>query len=294
MKTLNFFTKGALLALTATVLLISCKKDKEEDDTDTSTSRDNAFAESSYNDVVNMADEAEQSGSVGSYKMGADEASLLLNCAAVTFNKLNNIDQDTIIIDFGSTNCTGNDGRQRRGKVIVYYSGRFKTVGSTHTITFDNYYVNNNKVDGSRTVKNDGFNSAGHLTWQVYGNGTIILANGNGTVTWGSTRKRELLGVLGSSMLNSADTTIVWSQSKWGITGTASGISATGVIYSTSITKQLVFDHTCITNRRHPTQGSFDFTPSGKATRTVDFGNGTCDDQATVTIKGKTYTITLK
>jgi hypothetical protein len=28
--------------------------------------------------------------------------------------------------------------------------------------------------------------------------------------------------------------------------------------------------------------------------RTIDFGNGTCDDLATVTINGKVYNITLK
>jgi hypothetical protein len=45
--------------------------------------------------------------------------------------------------------------------------------------------------------------------------------------------------------------------------------------------------------RRHFTQGTLEHTPGGKATRYIDFGNGTCDDQATVTINGTTYTITL-
>jgi hypothetical protein len=45
--------------------------------------------------------------------------------------------------------------------------------------------------------------------------------------------------------------------------------------------------------RKHFTQGVLEHTPSGKAMRTIDYGNGACDDQATVTINGNTYTITL-
>ena len=41
------------------------------------------------------------------------------------------------------------------------------------------------------------------------------------------------------------------------------------------------------------TAGVLEHTPGGKATRYIDYGNGSCDDQATVTINGHVYTITL-
>ena len=45
--------------------------------------------------------------------------------------------------------------------------------------------------------------------------------------------------------------------------------------------------------RRHFTQGVLEHTPAGKATRYIDYGNGVCDNKATVTINGNTYAITL-
>jgi hypothetical protein len=46
--------------------------------------------------------------------------------------------------------------------------------------------------------------------------------------------------------------------------------------------------------RRHFTQGVLEHSPSGKATRYINYGNGACDDQAVVTINGTSYTITLQ
>jgi hypothetical protein len=37
------------------------------------------------------------------------------------------------------------------------------------------------------------------------------------------------------------------------------------------------------------TKGRIDLTPEGLATRTVDYGDGTCDDKATLTINGNTF-----
>lgn len=290
MKTQKILAKTFILALAAGILVTGCKK-KEEDDKDTTASSDNAFAESSYNDVANIADQAGNMTANGNYnyKMGDDQTSLLANCATVSFFNVNKLDsQDTIVVDFGTAGCTGNDGRTRKGQVIIYYSGKWKQIGSTHTITFNNYYVNDNKIDGSKTVKTNAFNGAGHMNWTVTVNGTITLASGGGTVTWTSSRTRELLAG------QNADSTITWASSKWGITGTASGTSAKGTSYTANITSQLVRDFTCSSYRRHFVAGTFEFTPSGKATRTVDFGSGACDDDAIVTIKGKSYPIKLK
>jgi hypothetical protein len=91
---------------------------------------------------------------------------------------------------------------------------------------------------------------------------------------------------------------INWPQARIGITGSASGTTAAGNSYTANITSQLIRDFSCTPNsaqqHRHPfIQGTFQFTPSGKPTRTVDFGAGTCDLNATVTINGHTYNITL-
>jgi hypothetical protein len=287
MKTKNLILKSILVVTAASLVMTSCKK--KTDDTDTDSARDNAYAESSYGDAANIADEAGQKGTVSNYK-GIENDNLLSACATVTFTNKNSADQDTIVADFGAApGCVGADGRQRYGQIIVYYSGKYKTPGSTHTITFNNYHVDGNLVEGTKTVKNNGLNPSNNMNWTINVNGKITLAAG-GTITWTSTRGRELL-----AGWNATDSSITWLSSRWSITGGASGTSAKGVAYNANITSALIRDFSCSgAGRRHFTKGVVDITPAGKPTRTIDFGNGACDDQATVTINGKTYNITLK
>ncbi len=44
---------------------------------------------------------------------------------------------------------------------------------------------------------------------------------------------------------------------------------------------------------RNIVAGQLAITPDGKATRYINFGTGTCDNDATVTINGNVYNITL-
>ena len=82
-----------------------------------------------------------------------------------------------------------------------------------------------------------------------------------------------------------------WSDDIYSITGSATGTSASQNNFSATITSPLIKKMNC----RHIVQGTFTFDPgNGKPVRTVDFGNGTCDDIATVTINGNVYTIQLR
>lgn len=286
MKTKNWIVKSLLIVAAASFMITGCKK-KEADDTDSATAADNAYAEATFNDIGNIADEAGQNGNVSNYK-AVENTNLLGVCATVTFSFSNKADQDTIVVDFGA-GCVCNDGRTRKGQIIVYYSGKFKSPGSTHTITFNNYYVDNNKVDGTKTVTNNGKDGNGNMNWSVSVNGTITLAAG-GVITWTSNRTTTLL--LG---WNTADSTITWAKSKWSVTGNANGTSAKGVDYTATITSPVVRDLTCTNiGRRHFTQGVVDIARTGKKPCTIDFGDGTCDNIAIVTINGKTYKVEMK
>jgi hypothetical protein len=281
MKTSRFIFSTLTVLSVSAVLFTGCRRDEE--DTDTNAAADNAFAESCYSDVTNIADEAGRSGSLSNYRGGPTEG-LLSTCATLTFDTLNGADQDTITIDFGSANCTCNDGRSRRGKIMVYYTGQYRDSASTHTITFDNYFVNDNQVMGSKTVTNLGHNAAGHLVYDIDVNGTIILANNGGTITWVSQRQREWI---------TGENSMIWSDDMYSVTGTASGTSAAGENFTVNITSPLI-RNMAIGCRRHFVQGIVQITPGSRPMRTVDFGTGACDDIATVTIGNNTYTIHLR
>ena len=284
MKTKNAF-RYLMVAATVGMLFTACRKTKDTPaDTDTSAASDNALAEGTYNDVHNISDEA-ASGSLTSY-MGAyssDEKEYLSTCATITHDSTGTGGSTVrnFHINFGTTDCMCMDGRNRRGTINISISAGHFYWDSTavKTITFTNYYVNDNQVLGSKTVTNKGRNAAGNFVFDVSVNGTINKAGG-GTITWTSTRTREWF---------QNGTPLTHSDDYYLITGSGSGTNASGNSFTATITTALRKDVGC----HHFVSGQFQLTPSGKPTRYFDFGAGACDNQATVTINGNVYNITL-
>lgn len=279
MKRNMFFLKGLISIVLFSIVLFGCKKDNNEKDTDTQLASDNALASKIFNDIQDIADEAGNNGTVNTFIM-LDEASLLSSCATV--NKDTITIPHRITIDFSSTNCLCKDGNYRRGQIYIDFTGKYKDSGATHTISFNNYFVNDNQVSGSKTVTNEGRNSHGHLSFTIIVNGTIILANNVGTITWTANRTREWLA---------GENTAIRNDDIYLITGIESGTRASGKSYSSIITKPLRREISC--QFHHFVSGTIEITPTGKATRTLDYGNGVCDDEANVTINGTSYNIKL-
>ena len=282
MKTLNL-TKYLMVVATVGVLFTACRKDKDEDpkDSDTTTAGENALAEGYFNDANSISDQA-AAGNLSSFVSAntneSDERSMMSSCATIVHDTTTS--PRTITINFGTANCLCNDGRYRRGVINVSYTGRYRDSLSTHTITFTNYFVNDNQVLGTKTVTNNGRNNAGNLTFSISVNGSVIKANNGGTITWASSRTREWIA---------GENTLIWSDDAYLISGTASGTNSAGNSYTANITTALKIKLSC----KWIVSGQMELTPSGKATRTINWGNGDCDDDATVTINGNTYNIDL-
>lgn len=283
MKTKQFTLGLALAALVSASIFSSCrKKEIEEKDNDTISAKDQSFASSTVNDMTSISDEAGKGNSTttSSFKT-AESNAILSSCSVITYDTL--AAAKTITVNFGTSNCLCNDGRNRRGSLIINFTGRYRDSNTVITVTPQNYFVNDNQVTGSKTITNKGHNAANHLVYEINANITIIKASGAGTITWQSTRQREWI---------TGESTLTWADDVYSITGSANGTTSNGNSFSSVITSPLI-RNMAFGCRRHFTQGMLEHTPSGKATRYINFGNGTCDDQATVTINGNTYNITL-
>ena len=270
--------------LLVTFSFYACKKDAKAD-SDTTPAQDNSYAESSYNDVNTMVDASASLGTNFSFRMATNDANARLeglfgSCGSATVDTVSAT--RTITINFGTTNCLCADQRYRRGKVIATWTGRYRDSGTVINITFDGYAVDDNLIKGTHKTTNMGRNTAGHLVYKVEVNGQIVKANNGGTITWTSTRQRE--------WLEGSSTPLNWLDDTYSITGSASGTTAAGESYTINITKALVRKMNCYWFE----SGSVDITPSGKATRTLDYGTTGCDANATVTISGVTFPIVLK
>ncbi len=263
-----------MIFATAAIFLNGCKKENIDDNMN--AAEDNALSEVSYSDVQSIADEA-ASGSMSSYKTGSSDG-ILSTCATITHDTVS--DPRVLTIDFGTVNCTCNDGRLRRGKIIVTYSGPYREPGHVHTITFDNYFVNDNQILGTKTVTNQGLNDNGNLYYSIEVNGSIIRANGAGTITFVSSRVREWI---------EGESTPQWSDDVYLVTGTASGTNSEGGSFTAEITPALRRTVAC----HQFVSGTATVTPANRPVRNIDFGDGTCDNEATVTVNGHDHIIQL-
>ena len=298
MKKLVYIATAALMC--SGLLFTSCKK-KETEDNDTEGGRDHALAETCSNDMVNIGMQASYgqgsfNGSSATYK-GNDDWNIYNSCAILDFDSLNNTDADTLTVDFGMA-CAGKDGRTRKGILMfIYTAGKhYRDSGNVITVATpgNTYFVDNNQVIvNSKTISNMGHVTNGYLTWVINSDIKINRSNSN-TVTWTATKTKVLLA---GEMPNNQP--IDWPHAKVGIFGTASGThtksggSSNGFTVTIQQSKWLVRDFTCGTSSRFFVQGVMEFTPSGKPVREINFGTGNCDNQATVTINGHVYNVTL-
>jgi hypothetical protein len=279
MHRIRFSRNACFIAAMAVLFTLAACKMKKDDNTtpdDTGYATDHAMLEKTFNDVQSIADEAGTSGNLSTFRSGP--ATLGGPCATVTCDTISV--PHVLTIDFGATNCLCQDGNYRRGQIIITYNGHYRDSGYAHAIGFNNYFVNDNQVTGTKTVTNMGHNSSGQPYYNVSVNGSIILANNNGTISWTSTRTRTWVAGYNTTQ---------WADDVYNITGSASVTRANGNTFSLNITSPLVIALNC----HWIEQGTVQITRQNGNIRTLDYGNGTCDALATFTVNGHTYNITL-
>ncbi|MEC7646060.1 MAG: hypothetical protein VX689_01085 [Bacteroidota bacterium] len=270
-----------------TVLLYACKEEdviNPPELNSTQSCQDNAIAENIFNDVGYIVEIGLQNNgqnkSCPSYNlMNADTSTV----DTVINNASYNI--DTLIIDFGSTNCLYN-GKLRRGKINVTYTGKYRHNYSIIRTTFDNYYVNNNLIQGERIVTNQGINSSGNMWFTIeVKNASITTANGNGTINWESERVRE--------WVNGENTYSNILDDEYKTTGTASGNGVNGVFFTMTIIDSLNIDLGCLPYSCLIKSGTVKVSPSGYSDRIINYGDSLCDCNADVSINGIIYPIVI-
>ncbi|MHC1707738.1 MAG: hypothetical protein AB9842_09470 [Bacteroidales bacterium] len=275
MNTRKLVFTSLLLLFSAGLIFTACKK--EEDDKDTEQASDYALSEKIFEDAGDIGDQA----LAGTLSMkSTDETSLFSNCATITRDTISI--PHVVTVDFGPVNCLCNDGSYRRGQIIITYTGHYADSGYSRTVSFNDYYVNDNQVLGNRVVTNNGHNQQGNLNYSVVVNGQIILANSAGQITWNAERNREWIE--GSNTPQRIDDVYL-------LTGSSTGTRLNGSTYTSVITTALRKELSCV--YRHPVSGVVEITPDNKPVRTLDYGSGTCDNVGTVTINGVTYNIVL-
>lgn len=189
-----------------------------------------------------------------------------------------------ITIDYGTDGITTN-GVTRKGQIIIVYSGQKLQKNSTRIITFNNYYRNSVKVEGtydvtvSDSTKTDtGFEiTFDHVTalTLTFPDNTTIVRNATFTSVW--------------------DNTPLQSTVTHKLGGAAEGTNRAGKSYVMAITKDIVYRADCFAaGFSLPISGTKTITiPSTQRVFTIDYGTTTCDNTVTITVNGRTVTVTV-
>jgi len=268
MKNKITFISAALLSITSTFFLNSCKKN-DNSTVATESIEDNANAETHFDMIFDEVDDAAVSGGV--YSRGKS--------AVITIDTL--ASPRTMTINYGDSNMSCADGNLRRGKIVVTWTGRYRAIGTIITVTPVNFFQNDFKIEGTKTIENKGRNSAGNLQWTIgVTNGKVTTPTGE-IHTWSSDRTR--------TWVNGESTRFILLDDKYFITGTSTGTNRKGAEYRAEIVSPIVVELNC---KFHITKGTVTLSHTSNPSKiaTVDFGNGTCDNIGTFTVNGVTRT----
>ncbi len=277
MKTKNLLLATAITAFTI-IGFTSCKKTDAGSTTPTELettfelSTDQAIADNLTEDANDVFMEAATDKNLMGGKVnGVFQSMGLLSCATVNVTPLVGFPK-TISIDFGA-GCTSQNGISRKGKITIVLSDSVRKTGSTAVLTFDNYYVNLFKKEGTITWTNTSTDNV--KSWQrKVENGKITSPNGK---YWLHNGVKNVVQTAGyNTPLNLLDDV-------FSITGSHTVTNSAGKTRNSTITEALQKKTACenIDKGKISVQG-----PNHVAV--IDFGNGECDKVATISIDGGT------
>ncbi len=262
--------KLIVFALLAGTALIACKKEEAQAPDEMETlMADNAAADNLFSDEFLVLDEI---------LTGAENRQFPpAPCLTVTHDTT--VTPRLITLDYGSVNCRCRDGRFRRGIIQISYTGRPNQAGSVITVTHNNYFVNDHQIAGTRTLTNGTYPASSNPARMRTANITISFPRG------GSMQRNETDTIEFFAGYTTPNTRL---DDVFLIRGTASG-SQGSFTFNQVINTPLRREVSC----QWLTSGNVTISRSSRPSRTIDYGNGTCDNQATITVNGNTRTITL-
>jgi hypothetical protein len=271
-------------ALTMIIVLVNaCKKDRP--DTDTQSSVDNSICEGEFSRIFPQL-HGIAVGDSGVTKGGIDLPLPLGGCPDYWIDSADILDgfPVTMWLYYGSDNdgdsiyeitCTGTDGKARQGIIKAVFDNHWNQAGSTVTMSLKNYYVNGIKFEGTVAVTRSGSTFA-----QTVSNGKCSKPS-DWTILWNSSRTfTTLLG----------DTNTVNDDVTW-VAGSASGTDRNGKAFSVDIDPNNPLKRTICP---YITQGAQTIKLEGKKDRIIDYGDGTCDNIAVLTIDGNQFEFQLQ
>ncbi|MEP7144176.1 MAG: hypothetical protein ABI707_14935 [Ferruginibacter sp.] len=267
------------IAVTSLIGFTACKKtdstaqnDKDEIATTIELSTDQAISDNLTEDANDIfMNAATEKGLTEERPLEPFQSTGVLGCAEVTVSTTAGFPK-TIVIDF-KTGCTDAHGITRKGKINIILSDFLRKKGSTAVLTFDGYYVNDFKKEGTITWTNN--STASVKGWErKVENGKITAPTGK---YWMHSGIKNVVQTAGY------DTPLNLLDDAYSVTGNNSVTNSNNITRTSAILIALEKRTIC----ENISKGSIELK-GPKHSAIVDFGNGDCDKVATIAIDGGT------
>ncbi|HCC71297.1 MAG TPA: hypothetical protein DEQ09_09130 [Bacteroidales bacterium] len=252
--------------------MVACENSTSQLNTDDiDLADDDIVTEAIFDDVFNSADNATEI--VESFMLkntgvkGENVIVVADSCPTVTVDFISD-NERIVTIDFGE-GCVGLWDQTRAGKIIINVIGHRREVGSTRTVSFDEYYFNGIKVEGTKVTENMGENDNGNVVFSSSLSDGMLTFPNDTSVTRQYYREREWVA--------GYDTRVIWDDECL-ITGYASGTTYRGITYENTITSALYWKRVC----RFFVSGVIQINREGVEPFEIDYGDGECDALAVI------------
>ncbi len=262
--------KAAILLSVGMMLIFMSGCRKWRDNRNTTIIKDQNVIEGLFDDMFKIVDQA--SNSTAGIKTLDDPC---INAITVDTSSSPKV----IVIDYGTDDCSSNDGRVRKGILTITYSGRYRTPGTIITVSPENFSIDGYSINGSKTIVNEGFNAQGQPIFDITVSASITAPNSEWAATWNGNRTR--------TWTEGYNTLFNVFDDVYSITGGGNGINRNNVPYTMNIDEPLIAKVGC----SWIVQGVMTIDPEEGQNRIIDWGSGECNNGLTVTVGNNDYEV---
>ncbi len=258
------------------LILTACTK-KKEDTFDSDSGNSYSTVDNLFKDVNKTINDAANENNLNGKTDGTDGTDALCADVVLSPNDFTTFPK-TVTVDFGTIGCTDQYGVTRKGKLTAVFTDYLHNPGAHVAVSFDNYYVNGVKLEGSYALKNTSPNSSTRTFADTITNGKATTPDGK-VCTWNATRSSVQTGGFG---------TLVISDDEYTGQGKSAGIGFNGKSFDATSSNILLK-----LNCRYLVSGIVTiYSGSDPTPVIVDFGSGTCDNKYKVSYD--VYSTTLQ
>ena len=276
------------IAIVMLSFFISCDSTNDGNDNNpTLTAKDiavNSKIDVAIDDVVYIVEDQYTAQQSISNRSSTASKSILPTCA--TFTTVLVDGTWTRTIDFGSAGCTLPNGNVLKGKIIISFSNDFTSKSRTLSYRFVDFYHNGKLLQGNKSITYESKSTELLATEHPVMTFTVDMK-----ITFDDGKVYSRTGTTVKETVEGNETPLNWEDNVFLVTGNSATSLANGDTVTTVITTPLRYITSC--KLPFPVSGIVSITKN-TSVGTLDFGDGKCDNLATLTIDGVTKDIILE